>query len=894
MTILLILALFLWLVLGPVEQISTLRKRIEVLETQLRALRNGAPTQVTPVSTALVQAPLPATPAATPSAERAGAAPRAHPQPAMTQQPSPRPASGGGFEKTIEAFGRWLIERWAIAAGGVTASLGGLFIVRYSIEQGLLGPGARVILAALLGFVLIAAAEWARRRPGDETTTAMRAHVSAALSAAGLVTLYGDIYAAYAFYQFLTPTLTFLLLAAVSFGTLAAGLAYGPLAAALGTGMGLLAPALVASERPDAGVLFPYLFIVSAGIFALLRYRPWPWLAALGLGGNAVWQLIWMISVGGGQPVVRVLHLLAIPMLSVLLLLREPWTGPNAPWWQWDWSKAPLPVRTVSGTVLGSFGLLWLLAAGTGFGGPAAIGWGVGIALLIALARWAPTQQPLLAIVAILTVGLVASWDVPAMVQDGRMPWFLHGPVVPAALAGYVMPATAYAALFGIGGFVGLLTSSQRGLWATVSAATPIVLLALLYARLSHFAPSLPWSGIALALAAVALIATERTVRRGPDFAPASAAYAAAVTAAIALGATMVLRTSWLTVALALELPALAWVHQAIRGRQGAVPGLCRLAEIIAGILFIRLLLNPYVGLYSEDMPILWNWLLYGYGVPCLAAWVAARWFGSDPDAAQTQTVLQAAALAFGTALVTLQLWHAASGRGHLFTADNLFSQVAAVGAGWLVLGYLLLQRDRTRPNKVLFWGARIIGGAGLVWSVLLTLVQENPAWTDVTVGATPVFNLLLLGYGLPALLCALGAIELRRQGQHNYARIVSALCIVFATAAILLEIRQAFQGTALNLGSVGEAESYSYSVGLLIVSLGLLAGSLRWPASDLRVAGSALLAVTLGKAFLVDMDDLTGLWRAASFLGLGLSLIGVGYAFQRLRRLATPGAPPG
>ena len=73
----------------------------------------------------------------------------------------------------------------------------------------------------------------------------------------------------------------------------------------------------------------------------------------------------------------------------------------------------------------------------------------------------------------------------------------------------------------------------------------------------------------------------------------------------------------------------------------------------------------------------------------------------------------------------------------------------------------------------------------------------------------------------------------------------------------------------------------------MLLVSLGSLAGGLRWPKSDLRQAGFALLALTLGKAFLVDMADLTGLWRAASFLGLGLCLIGVGYAYQKLQRVS-------
>jgi len=34
---------------------------------------------------------------------------------------------------------------------------------------------------------------------------------------------------------------------------------------------------------------------------------------------------------------------------------------------------------------------------------------------------------------------------------------------------------------------------------------------------------------------------------------------------------------------------------------------------------------------------------------------------------------------------------------------------------------------------------------------------------------------------------------------------------------------------------------------------------------------------------FFIDMSDLTGVWRALSFIGLGLVLIGIGYLYQRL-----------
>ena len=43
-------------------------------------------------------------------------------------------------------------------------------------------------------------------------------------------------------------------------------------------------------------------------------------------------------------------------------------------------------------------------------------------------------------------------------------------------------------------------------------------------------------------------------------------------------------------------------------------------------------------------------------------------------------------------------------------------------------------------------------------------------------------------------------------------------------------------------------------------------------------------MALVTAKVFLVDMGGLTGLWRVLSFLGLGLTLIGLGSLYGRVR----------
>src|SRR5437762_1055406 len=73
-----------------------------------------------------------------------------------TTPPMP-PAAEPGFEERIGT-------RWVVWIGGLTLALGGFFLVRYTIDAGLLGPGVRTILGGLFALALLGAGEWTRRQ----------------------------------------------------------------------------------------------------------------------------------------------------------------------------------------------------------------------------------------------------------------------------------------------------------------------------------------------------------------------------------------------------------------------------------------------------------------------------------------------------------------------------------------------------------------------------------------------------------------------------------------------------------------------------------------------------------------------------------------------------------
>src|SRR5918995_948831 len=162
----------------------------------------------------------PAAPAASPPAE-----PAAIPSPAAVPPVPPRPAP----QPTAPGFEERLGTRWAVWVGGVALALGGLFLVRYSIEQGWLGPGARVAAGALLALALIGAGERLRRRDIASPFEAIpSAHVPGALTAAGTSTAFATVYAAYALYGMIGPGAAFVLLGAVALLTMFASALHGP------------------------------------------------------------------------------------------------------------------------------------------------------------------------------------------------------------------------------------------------------------------------------------------------------------------------------------------------------------------------------------------------------------------------------------------------------------------------------------------------------------------------------------------------------------------------------------------------------------------------------------------------------------------------------------------
>src|SRR5215510_8225729 len=170
------------------SQASRLRARIETLEAAARA--TAAAPGAAPPPLPRQEPPRPA-PAATTTEAAPPIAPEPVPQvgPAMTPPPPPPPLpeTQPGFEERIGT-------RWVVWVGGLTLALGGFFMVRYSIEAGLLGPGVRTILGGLFALALLAAGEWTRRAESTSSIEVLPiANIPAILTAAGTAVAFATV-----------------------------------------------------------------------------------------------------------------------------------------------------------------------------------------------------------------------------------------------------------------------------------------------------------------------------------------------------------------------------------------------------------------------------------------------------------------------------------------------------------------------------------------------------------------------------------------------------------------------------------------------------------------------------------------------------------------------------
>jgi uncharacterized membrane protein len=794
----------------------------------------------------------------------------------------PAPQAGPGFEERLGT-------RWVVWVGGLTLALGGFFMVRYSIEQGLLGPGVRTLLGGIFALALLAAGEWTRRQESISTIAALPiASIPAILTAAGTAVAFATVYAAYALYDFLVPTTAFILLGLVALGTLCAALLHGPALAGLGVAAAFLTPILVSSARPDFWALYLYLAIVTAAAFGLARIRLWRWLAVTTIVLATLWTLPGL-QTGPSMIAPHAFHVIAGFVLASLLVVCGFMFGPPAEQGRIE----PISSSALAAVLFGAT----LVVLNSDHADTALIVFGLLVAGTLFVAWRAEAATGAIAAAAGLVAIVFLEWAVrgnPDMLvlPGGPLPGI--GPnATDGSVSLHLVSAAIFAAGFGAAGFLvqgRSISAIVPVVWSSVAVFTPLALLIALYARIAHLDRSIPFAILAVVLAAAFAAATETLTTRAsrPGQAIGGALFAAGTLAALALALTFVLEKGWLTIALSLMSLGTAWISM-----QRPIPFLRWLAAILAGTVVARIGYEPRIVGDDVGTTPIFNWLLWGYGIPALSFWTASIYLRRHADD-QPLRMVEAAAILFTVLLAFLEIRHAVNG-GDVYRDSAGLTEVALQVCVALAMA-IGLERLWTRTGSIVHNVSAILltGFAGLA-SLFGLLLLENPTLWPVDVGGAFV-NRILLGYAIPAILALLLSYAVAGRRAVAYANFVAGSALVLALMYLTLEIRRLYHGPILTSGATGDAEQYTYSAAWLAFGVVLLGAGVIFNSQRARLASAVVIALTILKAFLIDMSTLTGAYRALSFMCLGLVLVAIGWLYQRIlfSQRTMPPIPPG
>lgn len=816
----------------------------------------------------------------------ADAVPVAEPEAlAGEQSPEQPPESVPATPPPVAAPPRPTLEtalgtRWAVWIGGIALALGGIFLVRYSIEAGWFGPAARVTLAALFGLALLAAGEAVRRfdfrlpAPGAST-----AYIPAILTAAGAFTLFATVYAAYALYGFIGSGAAFLLLGAIGVATMLLALVHGQALAGVGLVGSFVTPVLVSSEAPNAWALFGYLAIVLVASVALARLRSWRLLASAAFAASGLWTLLYLSEM---RPVdLDVVLFTSAVSVAVLSLV---------------WMRSHQPAsRLFPSSVVAFFLAVTALALMTDpvlqAGGGVRNGTGLLLVMLL-VAVWRGEALPLLvgaaaaAVLVYVRAALVGTFSLSILGEPLDIEGFSTLPDVAALRLPAGVLAIAFLAL-GFWRARALVARAPRTavFWAACATIVPLVAAAGCWLALGNpdidpgYAAATLAAALALAVGGEAIARAENPALTGGHavtFALAGAA--AGLVLAIHMGAGPA--TTTILVAVASLIPAFAT-------RLRAYPVLGWLSVAAAVVVLLRAAVDPtVVGAAALGRTPVFNMLLPAYGIPALAfaacAWQLARTTDGRPRLA-----MEALAALFALLTAAMLTRHAMQGGiidgGPPSLAEQSVYTLIALG-----FGAVLISIDLKSPSSVMRWGSIGLGVVSVAAIVIQHFLALNPLFTNESTGAIVFFNLLFLGYLLPAL--AAGGLAWYARGRRPawYVAMLGLASAALAFAYATLSVRRIFKGEYLGWRSgLGQVETYAYSALWLAMGVGLLVAGARSGSYALRAASGALIAIAVAKVFLFDMSNLEGVLRALSFIGLGVVLIGIGLFYQRLLRRA-------
>lgn len=783
-------------------------------------------------------------------------------KPASIKPPPPRKTitkKPSSIELLFKQLRAGFEQNWMTWIGAIALALGGVFLAKYSLEAGLLSPAMRLSAGGLFGVGLIAAATYLHYK--RIVFEGFNNYIPAALASGGFITCFALMFLAYNSFSMLSAEWAFFGLAVIALCASAMSIKLGPLLAVIGIIGAYSVPIWVNTGSGQLFSLLIYVALVSVAATVVAQKVKRVWLWYLLWVGHISWYLVgltlftydtvWLI---GAFALLSILGLIAIARLGLTFKTLEvrPHSFKRLVNLFPDHGLllafiAPLMVAML----LSVFNIQWQIVAL------------LSIVLLLFLvlknSRWDAWQGVSLVIALLLVISAEQTYTFDDALFIFKNEYGL-GLLLALGLSGY-------------GLYFGNIYP-KRLAFHLLASLSMFALVGALYAMIPNtaLATAYPlWAVLLCLMSAVLIKFTQHQTTLWQRF-----SYWVGANANITLAITMLLSDSGLTIALAVQVLLLSLL---IKKYNVAMPH-WPIKALVAALL-LRLTLSPWTPSYEELTLFDLHWSLVVYPLCIGLFFTAAKCF----NASQLKVWLEGAALHCLALFVTTETSYQLVGHYPQLFSLSFYEQIL-LSCNLLGLGCVYLYRAQSAGQL-----GQLYRTAGLILSALAglllikTTLDDNPLLMRLYVGETPIFNWVILIWLVPSLL-TLWLASLVKSLNAKLSQITLGVSGLLAVLAINTLIRQYWQGGFIYLDkATSDAELYSYSViWLLLGALVVIAGHLK-RLRLLQNVGLGILGAVIVKVFLIDMANLTGLLKALSFIGLGLSLVGLSWLFQKLRK---------
>ncbi|MDA8773713.1 DUF2339 domain-containing protein [Chlamydiia bacterium] len=766
---------------------------------------------------------------------------------------------------------RALGERLMVWLGGIAIALSGFLLVKYSIENAILSPLTRIVLAVFFGIGLIVIGDYLNRK--EKVNGNQR--ISQSLIGSGICVLYGSVYATSFVYELISNLICFLLMGMTTAGAVGLAIIHGPPIAVMALIGGFVTPSILISA-PTMTVLFGYMYILYGSTMYLIYRTRWWFLSIPSLIATYCWLAYWLFL----SPYTTNLlffnpFIIFVKVSSILILQVANVTNKNDII-TFDWMKIGFKLLTIFLSV-------------------------VMMSLVTIQSEMALNDLFWYSIISIATI-VIAYIDTKTY---GFSPWvalivniFMLSIWQTNNTNDFILILTLFSVLFFIPSYsiVYFRRRIKPTNWLLVAFASLTSYFLIGYYKLYdiHWLYEYYiWGVIAAMFTIIGVFTLIDTIHKYKDSAYLNHLVSISViftTLSLCIGLTVSVNILYLPILIASQLIVVGWLNDLYH-----FPVFRPIATVLTSLLAVLIFMQ-----FSEEGMNALGMLIYPFkinifaglpkvitlpsiylGIP-LSCTLMSHYLFIKQRADNLTNLIEATSIYLFISMAWIYTHYSLNDVDSSIFANPTFTELALFTNIIMITSIGLLQLDQRYHKSHIYQYAALIGCfLSIAKIVLFDMLIKNPLWSSVVISGGPMIS-LSLAYGIPALCLAILSTQFRNYTFKYASSICNLLIIPMIFVLISLIVRYIFDEPPVINNSIEEIEMYFYSLAWLIFGITLLVLSLTYKNRLMRYGSLSVMILTVIKVFVVDFSALEDLYRVFSFLGLGVTLIGLSYLYTR------------